>query len=376
MTPRRKQTNTFANEPVRFYKLVALSFLFLTIILLAVIVFMSTKRATITVVTRPEPVNVSTNLVIEKDSDLGKVTEVEVSLNKDFKPTSTKEEPAVATGFVTLYNDTNFDQPLVATTRLLTADGVLFRMKNRATVPANGTVDVEVYADKEGKDSEIGPSSFTIPGLSVAKQEVIYASSVKPMVGGFKSIGILTKDNLEKATKEMLEELKEFGAEEMGIILDGEGVAYEVVNHEIIANSEVGDEIDNYVLVGTATVIAVTYDEELATEAVSKELDKRVLSDVEVVTGSKTKPTVSLEAYDIEAGTATLKVFCSGLVELNPESKQLQKMVFFGKTRDEVRRYLLSLDHVQGVEIKFSPAWMRSVPYVNEHVNVIVKSVE
>ena len=61
---------------------------------------------------------------------------------------------------------------------------------------------------------------------------------------------------------------------------------------------------------------------------------------------------------------------------LNPESKQLDKSMFFGKTKDEVRRYLLKLDHVRSVDIKFSPGWIRTVPYVNEHVEVMVKEVQ
>jgi len=112
------------------------------------------------------------------------------------------------------------------------------------------------------------------------------------------------------------------------------------------------------------------------TDSLKQELQKKVVSDVEVLTIKGSEPQVSLDEYNSETGLAIVKAAGTGLVELNPESSQLQKIIFFGKTRDEVRRYLLSLDHVNGVEIKFSPAWMHTVPHVAEHVNVVVKKVE
>ena len=47
---------------------------------------------------------------------------------------------------------------------------------------------------------------------------------------------------------------------------------------------------------------------------------------------------------------------------------------FFGKNKDEVRRYVLSLDNVYSVDIKYSPAWMQTVPHVADHVSVVIKN--
>ena len=85
---------------------------------------------------------------------------------------------------------------------------------------------------------------------------------------------------------------------------------------------------------------------------------------------------MNLESYEASSTIAIVNVSASGLVSLNPESGQFAKSLFFGKNKEEVRRYLLSLDHVQGVEVKFTPAWMRSVPPVPEHVSVVVKMTE
>ena len=96
---------------------------------------------------------------------------------------------------------------MVATTRLLTSEGVLFRLKDRVNVPAGGEIEVEVYADQSGIASEIGPSQFTIPGLRTDLQKLIYAVSKESMKGGIKKTGVLSVDDWSRA-QEMQEKLK------------------------------------------------------------------------------------------------------------------------------------------------------------------------
>jgi len=106
-----------------------------------------------------------------------------------------------------------------------------------------------------------------------------------------------------------------------------------------------------------------------------KEFLKRLMSENEMFRSSEGELSVILTDYDPEKKTATLEASQNGLISLNPESPQLAKTMFFGKNRDEVRRYLLSLDHVYRVDVEFSPLWVRTIPFVPEHVNVLIKKV-
>ena len=376
MTPRTKQTSLAIEQPVRFYKLIALSFLLITVSLLGIIIFMSAKRATITVVASQEPTEVSAVLAINASDGSGFVETVSVELEKPFKPESTKEINAVAMGKVTLYNETDLDQPLVATTRLLSPEGVLFRLKDRVVVPAKGTIEARVYADKAGREGEIGPAKFTIPGLNTDRQKVIYAVSDKPMMGGIRAVGIVSEEDLKLAEKELAADLKKSGAEELSVLHPELSAVYEVMSQEFSADKEAGDEAEEFLLKGKAVVLGVFYSKDEAEELVAAELEKRVVSEAEVLIKNESRTAVTLGDYNLDDKTATLKVSGVGAVSLNPESQQLQKLIFFGKTKDEVRRYLLSLDHVSGAELKFSPVWIRTVPHVADHVNVVVKNVE
>src|SRR3989338_4577127 len=165
MVPRRQQTNPTIEQPVRLYKFIALTFLVLTILLLGVIVFMSTKRTVITIESKPTPVDVTTQVTVGGKTAAavsGQVATTIVGESMTFQPTGTREEPAVATGTVKIINETDAAQALVRTTRLLTADGTLFRINQKVLVPARGTAEVDVYADQPGGSGNIGPSRFTI----------------------------------------------------------------------------------------------------------------------------------------------------------------------------------------------------------------------
>ena len=380
MTPRRQQTAVRAEQPVRFYKLIALSFLFLTIILLGVIVFMSTKRATITIESKSSPVDIRTSVVIgnskSSNSVNGNLETVFVELSEQYQPTGTEQEPGIATGVVTLHNETSISQPLVRTTRLVSEDGILFRLTDGVTVPAEGTIETNVYADKEGAAGDIGPDKFTIPGLREDKQKVIYATSDEAMSGGVKTIGILSQEDLDKAQKQLKVMLEEEGQRLLADKNPDKGVVFSVIQNTFTADQDVGEQISGFGLAGKATVLAIFYDKDELNALASTLLGKRAVDDTEIVEASGDEPTLTIEDYDLESGMATVQLFHSGTAILNPESKQLEKGIFYGKTRDEARRYILKLDHVSGVDIKFSPAWMQSVPHIADHVNVVVKSVE
>lgn len=382
MTPRRKQTNEeiFCQEsqPVRFYKFVAVTFLLITIVLLGVIIFISNKKATIIVSVKSEPVEASENLTIgEKNSPVdGKTAIVKVSLSKKFNPTEGREEESVATGRVVLHNETNYNQPLVATTRLLTADNIMFRLKDRIMVPASGTAEANVYADKPGRESEIGPSKFTIPGLSPDKQAVIYATSDQPMTGGLKRVGILGENDWKKVQNELLADLEKLGQEKLSVLNQEYSGVYKIIENKIESSNKVGDEGSEFEIQGSAVVAGVFYKPDQLKQLSDKKLREKIVSEDQVLTINEQAPVVNLESYNASSTTTVVNVFGSGLVTLNPESKKLDKSVFFGKSRDEVRRYLLSLDYVNGVEVKFSPAWILSVPSIAENVSVIIKNVQ
>ena len=224
-------------QPVRFYKFVALTFLVITIVLLGGIIFMSSKRAEITIVTKADPVEVNTVIDINPNDDSsivsGFVTSTFVELSKAYSPKGNKTEDAIATGELIIINDSSAAQPLISTTRFMTPEGLLFRLKSGVTVPAGGQVTAEVYADKAGESGNIGPSNFTIPGLNEAKQKLIYAKSEAIMTGGVKTIGVFSQEDLTNAQNSLLADLKTKGIEMLGTQNSDKKGLFDVVQYTL-----------------------------------------------------------------------------------------------------------------------------------------------
>ena len=364
--------------PVRFYKFVAVTFLLLTLALLGRIAFMSAKRADIFITTHSDSVDatfpVEVGPGVPDAAVKASVTTTMVTLSRAVTPsglrTATTSNSDVK---ITLVNESVVPQPLVATTRVQTADGTLMRLRRGVTVPAQGNLEADVYLDKPGSVATIPAARYTIPGLSSLRQQQVYAQSAGELnFTGTRKVGVITADDITKGKAELLETMKT-QAEQAAIGPNPEIKVLATVLQQVVeTTANIGDETESYTLNGRATIALVTYEEKDLVAQANQMLAKQIVDASEVLESANATPSVSLENYDLGTNVATLKVVHSGLVNIDPNSPELQKVMFFGKTEDEVRRYLLSLDHVKSVEIKFKPLWNHTVPHVADHVDVTV----
>ena len=381
MPARRKSARpTSIKQPVRFYKFVALTFLLITVVLFGVILFMSAKRAEIIITTSSEPIEAAFSVDVGPDESkygvVGAVDTAVISINENYSPDGNKKEEAQATGVVTIYNESSREQPLVKTTRLLTDDDLLFRLSEGVIVPANDSVQARMYADEKGSSGNIGPSDFTIPGLNPARQQVIYAKSSEPTVGGIVEVGVLSQSDLTRAEQLAIDTAQEKAQEVLGDSHDGMVGVYTVSDTALQTTASLGEEVDLFDLSGKVIVVGVFYDKDSLEKYARSMLEKQVVDDSEQLQSVSSDLAVTVVDHNLDAGSATLNVTHSGRVNLDANSPGLDTKMFFGKTEDEVRRYVMSLDHVQGVKVNFKPVWNRSVPHTPDHISVVVRQVE
>lgn len=109
--------------------------------------------------------------------------DVEIEAERSFSREATRRE-GKAKGRVEIINESGASQTLVATTRLLSSGGILFRLDERVVVPPRSRVAATVTAEQPGAQGDVPAGRFAIPGLSSALQRVIYAESSEPMKGG------------------------------------------------------------------------------------------------------------------------------------------------------------------------------------------------
>ncbi len=378
MMVRRKEVMP-PTPPVKFYKTIALSFLFLTIILLGVVILITAKKATITVEATQ---NTKTINFIAKtqsasstpDTLMAQVTTTAFTWSKKYFPTATKTLDAVATGEVTIYNKGNTAQPLVKTTQLLSAGGVLFRLENGVVVPAQGQVAATVYADQAGATGNIAPSTFTVVKLNADKQKVIYAESKQDMTGGVKKIGFLSTDDLTNAQADMKNQTQEqYTAKNP---TNGQTQVVSVIDQTFKSDGQVGEEAADFTLTTTATVLMVSYNSADLKVFLDREVGKNMDQRSEKILSLDNAPSVKVLTYDLKNGSTELSVSENMVVTLDANAESLTPNQFVGKSKEEIERYTQSLDHVAKTEVKLFPSWISTAPSAAGKIQVIVKNVQ
>ena len=372
----KKIDNQTVNEPpVQFYKTIAISFLVITIILLGVVVFITTKKATIEITAKEDTKQVSLSLSVGENADIqGSVNSKLYEWSNKYYPTGVKMIEAKSEGKIVVYNKQAKDQPLIINTRLLSTDGILFRMKERATIPANSQKEVEVYADVEGGSGDVLPTQFTIPGLSQTLQTLVYGESVNAMFGGVRKVGVLGVDDLDAAKVLYKEQVKEAFLKELG--LNSLGVALKIDIGKIKSDREIGEEVSEFILTGANRVVAVNYNPDKLQEIINNKVSGEIDKGAEKFLAVNNESRVELVSVNEETGIAEFSVYQEVLVTLDANADKLSIVNFAGKKKDEIERYVLALDHVTGVDVKFSPGWMVTAPSVADKIKIIVKSVK
>ncbi|HBF67170.1 MAG: hypothetical protein UX39_C0002G0024 [Candidatus Magasanikbacteria bacterium GW2011_GWA2_46_17] len=371
-----KESDTTNNTHVRFYRNIAFGFLGLTLLLFGAVYLMSLKRVTITLATRPATIEAqAVVLVAEQRNDLnsirGSVQVWQDTYTKEFYPQSVREEPGIAAGKATLYNDTDRAQPLVATTRLLSKDGLLFRLKTAITIPARGTIQADVYADQTGEKNNINPTQFTIPGLTPAKQEVIYAKNESPMTGGVKRIGILGEADVKRAQEEFTTVFRDFVTEKAKMLLpDFSGVVVEMQDQEITVEGEVGKEVDVFTVNGKARIIAIGYETRELTEWANTKLKEKIGQNRLTLTIPDAAPELHFDALTEGNKEARLIVTRSGSLHLDKDNVLIQQSAFVGKTAKDIKDYLGQVPGIDAVTIEFFPRWLKNAPSNPDKITV------
>ena len=120
-----------------------------------------------------------------------------------------------ASGTIIVYNTNTIEQRLRATTRFETPDGKIYQAPDAITIPGKkvaggkenpGTLEVVVYAERSGKEFNIGLTDFTLPGLKgTSLFSSVYARSKTDMSGGSTGGERMVKDEDEARAKTQLE---------------------------------------------------------------------------------------------------------------------------------------------------------------------------
>lgn len=378
----RSQPVTPPIEPKRspFMRL-AVSFTVAVVALTLLVLYYSLARAVIILEVKPDRAVMDTSLTVKNSAQgnemTGIVYQLELSESKSFSASPSGELEDRATGTVTIVNHAKGSQSLIATTRLLSPTGVLYRIKQTVTVPVGGQVTVPVAADKVGEASVIGPTRFTIPGLPKALQELIYAESSEPMRRAEKPGNIVTAGDLEQARKTLSDKLIPQGISKLREQLPADKRAWAIAYKSEITKTDssvpAGSKQAAFTATVTVRITAAFYDASALREHALTKLQSDLNTGRKILNLEPDSLAVSVVDASPDVASAILKVKFLADVTITDAEKVFSKNDLLGRTPEEVHNYFSGFPGVASVEIKFSPFWVNSVPTNPSHISLQVK---
>lgn len=277
-------------------------------------------------------------------------------------------------GTVNIINNYNKSQALVATTRLLSPDNRLFRIKNAVTVPAGGQVTVPIYVDKPSPDMAIGPTTFTIPGLWAGLQDKIYAQSSSAFVYQQKVRKYVNASDLDQATADISDALLTAAkAQASSTLPTSQNWLYTVANPPTVTiNAKLGDKVDQFTANASGQIVAVSFDKNQAANLAEAKLNLLIPDDKELTNFNPENIIYSLDSYDPASQTATIKAVFTGSMILKSDSAEISPAQLVNLTADQIGTYLSSQPEVKSYSLNFFPSFVRRAPSLVDRIKIVV----
>lgn len=371
----------------RSYKKGIIIFLLLTIVLVLVVLYFTLTKAIITISPEIEEVNKEFFIDVAEEKDLtsqysvsGTIEEKIIEKKQTYKSTGIKTidpaEEGDTLGTVTLVNNLESKMELVPTTRLLTEDGVLYRIKDRANIPAQGEVEASIYADDPEAFTKLEEGILTIPGLSESLQEKVYAENKKTISKEKQDISIITKEDIDDAVVELSNEVIQQTLNDIKITYGDSGPVALALTGEIIestADNAVGAEVEEFEVTVKMKVVSVFLDKANVFKLIDGELARTLDEGEKVLKLDFSNTHYSIEKYDLETKTAHVKVEAVGHIIINENHPILDKNKIIGSNKKQVEIYYKSFDQIKDVDIVFTPFWVKRVPKMLDHIEINVR---
>ena len=316
-----------------------------------------------------------------------------------YKTTGVANVGANAAGTVIVVNDTAISWPLVATTRLRSEGGIIFRLQKGAVVAPRSRGRVPVVADPVdelgrvvGDRGNIGPGKFTIPGLRESNQQVVYAISDTAMSGGVSEAAQIASEDDIKAAKadivnrlvtELSEILKQQAiakSTDLGVQLAylnlTEAGQVEVVETGIEGELKINDSATELTAYATVILRGIAFEQDRFYEILRRGLTSRIHPNMRLRTIDFDNISYKLLDKNDVLKKIKLETNVRGVVEFDILDHYAQKIKenLAGRSLTEAKEYLQVQDFVAQAQFQMWPFWLKKIPSVQENIRIVIKA--
>lgn len=355
----------------RWYTFLSIGIVFLTLLGLGSVFFVSDTNATISVTVTRDDIDATANFSVGKtttDTTFAATSVVKrVSASVQAAPSALGAEvDAQATGMMTIINRSNRDQPLAAGTRLRSTTNIIVRTTSRIDVGAGQQVEVRVVADPLGESGNLAPGRFIIVALWSGLQDQIYGELKTAMTGGRVRQGsTLDVATLTKASDEATEKIRLDHPDQ-----DGMTVSFLPVSVATNPKSSVASA--SYTVTVTMDVITITYSQE-ELRAVASSLLKPYIPE-HAILESVEEPSLTF----VEQSQLTkplVRISANGQVRLADTAPAFDRQTLINKSKEEVAQTLRSIVNVKDVVVTLKPSWRKTLPGDPQAITLELTSV-
>lgn len=328
-------------------------------------------------------------LDLEKKILPGFLFEIEKEGEKHFKATGKDFVEGKSQGIIRVYNSYNppTSLNLVPNTRFLSAEkGKIFRsLKSINLEPAKiekGKIipsfkDIEVLAQESGEEYNIGPSKFSIPGLSgTSFYYTTWGESFIEMKGGFKKeVRIITEEDIKKAKKALKKELgiliKKSLKEQLSrdFVLAQKGFFLKTLR--ISCNKKPNDQGREFLcqtkIKGATIAFKLSDLKKLVFDFLKFNLDYSKEYNPQKLVLEYFSQNLNLEK---ERMILNLKIKVP-FYEKIPKDKLISELK--GKSEKEIKRILKNYSQIKEIKLKFYPFWPKKAPSSEERIKIEIQ---
>lgn len=357
-----------------------LSFVVIAVLLVMIVVYFSASRAVIKI--QPRPKLVETEFFVNVASDgggenavPGVLFDTEASGTGQGEATGTELLAGNAIGKVILINKRPEAQTLVKTTRLLSSDNILLRLLNRATIPANGQIEADVYADDPNAFTELAPTKFKIPGLWEGLQDKVYAESKAVLKSTGDSIKIVKAVDISKAKENLTEKIYNQAMAEFKNQLPNSNYVTLVVGKKVLeesATAEPGAKQDKFDAGMKLKVTLLGIDQNKVIEKAGGNLQSVLADGYDLLNIDPSKFIYQVQSFDEAKKTASVRVKVQGQSAIKADNEIFSKEKLSDLSPKAVELYLLNFEEIESVQVELSPFWVKKVPKMKDHISIVI----
>ena len=376
-------------KSLNLYRRIAFQFIGLTFLLLLVVGYFFLPNLKITLHPSAEAIADSLTLSIastttetaaaETDgsrSVSGSLKSETLNADKVFETSGEEILGEEVAGEVTLHNDYTKAQPLVVKTRLLSSDNKLYRLKTAVTIPAGGTVKVEVYADSPSQEMAISPSRFTIPGLWLGLQDQIYGVSDTAFEYRHQVKHFVKQRDIDQALVSVKQTLADKAKSELEAMNDGtSAVAYSLDENATVfkVGAKLGDEVSEFTVSAENNLVVATFSKDQA-EALVKAKIAFLLPDDKKLSSFSGDDDIEyhLDTYDIKTGAATVSANFNGSMSLRTDADIIDRKQLVNLNKEQISEYLNTFPEIESYNLEFFPKFINRAPSLADRIKVDV----